>query len=83
MSLRRTRPPKQIGFQSAKVIDCGTGRLILTRLAQPISEDLTVVLEFHELRRLEDSNEQYAATVTFTLMTDAEVKMLAEALELV
>jgi len=77
---RRQRPAKQSRPMSATVIDCGSARLILSRLADPIGE-LTVCLETHETRSSEGL--KWDTTVSFVLLSDAEAAMLGQALGVV
>ena len=78
--MRTERPPKQSRPQSAKVIDCGTGRMIVTRLSDPIGE-LTVCVEFHDaFDGMKDVLGHYKASISFALLTDEETKNLTQAL---
>ena len=85
--MKRSRPSKQSKPQEATIIECGNGRVIITRLSSPMTgetfdQSLTVCLEFHEIRVLPEQAEiSYSALVTFALLTDREAQMVAKALE--
>jgi hypothetical protein len=86
--MKRSRPSKQSKPQEATIIECGNGRVIISKLSSPMTgqtfdESLTVCLEFHELRTLPSPQDEisYSALVTFALLTDREAQMVAEALK--